>query len=196
MKSIAHVILTGSILICLLISNLSIQLSYADTGELEKLAAESETYCKTTAKEEPTSPNVIIEKVNEACNIISKEGAEAFPKFKGNNSSFLFEGTYIWIHTLNGGKMLMHPIKYKMEGNVFIDLKDKNGKRFFSIMNNVVKESGAGWVEYEWPVPGSSGFQRKISYIKGCKMPDGTDVVIGCGIYKYKDEDINKLEIK
>ena len=175
-----------------------LKLSYAQsqTDEREKLATETEAYCKSTAKEQPTKPGTVIEKVDEACKLIEQEGPAAFPKFKGNGSPFIFEGTYIWIHTLNGAIMLMHPIKYKMEGNQYVDLQDKSGKRFFAIMNDLVKEKGAGWVDYLWPVPGSKEIQRKISYVKLCKMPDGTTVVLGCGMYKYSEEDIAKLEVR
>jgi hypothetical protein len=65
----------------------------------EELAAESETYVKTTAKETPTAPEAIVAKVDEACALLKKDGPAAFPKFKGKGSPFLFEGTYIWIHS-------------------------------------------------------------------------------------------------
>ena len=162
----------------------------------EELAAESETYVKSTAKEIPTAPEVIVAKVDEACALLKKEGPAAFPKFKGKGSPFLFEGTYIWIHSLKETKMLMHPIKFKMEGNELIGLKDEKGKRFFVAMNSVANETGQGWVEYYWPVPGTKDIVRKVSYVKKCTMADGVDVVIGCGIYKADPAALAKLDIK
>lgn len=160
-----------------------------------ELASESEAYCKSTAKERPTPPQVIVDRVNAACALLEKEGTAAFPKFKGKGSEFLFEGTYIWIHDLKGAKMLMHPIKYKMEGNKYIGLKDKTGKRFFVTMNKLVKEKGSAWVSYMWPKPGTDELVKKISYVKGCKAADGVDLVLGCGIYNSSEEDLAKLEI-
>ncbi|MCP4747249.1 MAG: hypothetical protein GY874_14075 [Desulfobacteraceae bacterium] len=164
----------------------------ADEGAL---ASESEAYCKSTATGSPTSPATIKSKVDAACGLLTSEAGAAFSKFKGNGSDFIFEGTYIWIHTLEGAKMLMHPIKHKMQGKNLMGLKDKKGKRFFVTMNNVVKEKGSGWVEYYWPQPGG-GVTRKISYVKGCTMADGTRVVIGCGMYGATKTTTAGLEIR
>lgn len=162
----------------------------------EELAAESEAYTQSTAKQAPTKPAAIVAKVSEACALLSKEGPAAFPKFKGKGSPFLYEGTYIWIHALADGTMLMHPIKYKMEGKNLIGLKDEKGKRFFVTMNNLVAEKGEGWVDYLWPVPGTTNVTRKISFVKKCTMADGTDVVIGSGIYNGDEAEIAKLDIQ
>jgi hypothetical protein len=162
----------------------------------EELAVESEAYVKTTVKSTPTMPETIVAKVDEACALLAKEGQAAFPKFKGKGSPFLFEGTYIWVHTLKETKMLMHPIKFKMEGNELIGLKDEKGKRFFVAMNNLVNEKGQGWVEYFWPVPGSKEIVRKVSFVKKATLPDGTEVVVGCGIYNGDAAAIAKLDIK
>ncbi len=167
----------------------------AQAKDPDALAAESAAYCKSTAKERPTPPDVIIAKVNDACKLLEKEGSAAFPKFKGNGSDFLFEGTYIWIHSLKDCEMLMHPIKNKMEGNKYIGLKDRKGKRFFVAMSNLVKENGSGWVEYYWPKPGTKEIVRKVSYVKRCKTADGLDVVLGCGIYNASENDLAKLDI-
>ena len=45
---------------------------------------------------------MIREKVDKACDLLTKEGKRAFPKFKGQNSEFIFCGTYIWVHDLQG----------------------------------------------------------------------------------------------
>lgn len=189
MKKFVHT-LVGTLLLGLLATP-----GFAETNA-EQLAAESEAYVKSTAKETPTAPEAIIAKVDEACALLKKEGPAAFPKFKGKDSPFLFEGTYIWIHSLKETKMLMHPIKFKMEGNELIGLKDEKGKRFFVAMNNVANETGQGWVEYYWPVPGTKDIVRKVSYIKKCTMADSVDVVIGCGIYKGDPAAMAKLDIK
>lgn len=186
--------LKSSVILCAC-ALLLFQVMPAQAKSPAELASESEAYCKSTAKERPTSPQAIIDKVNAGSAVLAKEGTAAFPKFKGNGSPFLFEGTYIWVHNLKEGKMLMHPIKYKMEGNKYIGLKDKTGKRFFVIMNKVVKEKGSGWVSYMWPKPGSKGLVKKISYVKGVKSADGIDLVLGCGIYNGNQAELAKLEI-
>lgn len=182
-------------LVVIFFSTLLVTPTFAETSA-EQLAAESEAYVKTTVKTTPTMPETIVSKVNEACTLLTKEGPAAFPKFKGKGSPFLFDGTYIWIHTLKETKMLMHPIKYKIEGDELIGLKDEKGKRFFVAMNNLVNDQGQGWVEYYWPAPGSTEIVRKISFVKKCTMSDGTDVVLGSGIYNGDPAAIAKLDIK
>lgn len=166
----------------------------ADTAA--DLAAESETYCSSTISEKVTPPQAISDKVREACALLEKDGPAAFPKFHGKNSPFIFQGTYIWIHSLADSEMLMHPIKYKMVGNKLIGLKDTKGKRFFVVMNDLVKEKGEGWVEYNWPKPGTQESVRKISFVRKCKMSNGVEVVVGCGIYNASEQDLAKLELR
>ncbi|MCP4339863.1 MAG: hypothetical protein GY799_13475 [Desulfobulbaceae bacterium] len=189
MKIFTNLLIMLSFLSCLVVSA---------SAEMtpEQLAADSEAYTKSTAKASPTLPDTIVSKVEEACTLLSAEGEAAYPKFKGNGSPFLYEGTYIWIHALQDGTMFMHPIKYKMEGKNLIGLKDKNGKRFFVIMNNLATEKGQGWVEYLWPIPGTKKATRKVSFVKKCTYPDGTEVVIGSGIYNGDADAIAKLEIQ
>ncbi len=180
------------IIICLCAVLLMTQPLYADEASL---AEESEAYVKTTAPDKPTSPQLIVDKVNEACIHLQAEGVGAYPKFKGKDSKFLFEGTYIWIHSVDESQMLMHPIKNKLVGKKLIGLKDKAGKRFFSVMSKVVNESGSGWVSYLWPKPGSREYSKKISFVKKCVMADNSEVVVGCGLYSYSEDDLKKLII-
>ncbi len=161
----------------------------------EELAAESVAYLKTTQKTTPTMPDTIVGKVEEACKVLTAEGAAGFPKFMGKDSAFLYEGTYIWIHTLKDAKMLMHPVKHKMVGKNLIGLKDQKGKRFFVTMNDVAGNKGQGWVEYFWPIPGTKDIVRKVSFVKKCTMSDGTDIVIGSGIYNGDKAAMDKLEV-
>jgi hypothetical protein len=160
------------------------------------LAAESEAQCAATINiNRPTPPAMIIAKVNEACALLKKEGPEAFPKFSGKNSAFLYEGTYVWVHSLAESEMLMHPIKFKMVGNKLAGLKDTNGKRFLVVMNDLVREKGEGWVEYFWPKPGTRDSVRKISFVKKCRMSNGVEVVVGSGLYSFSEADVAKLEL-
>ena len=110
----------------------------------DELAKESEDACVASESTKAT-PQMIMDKVNKAAALLQKEGKAAFPKFRGKDSEFIFAGTYVWIHDMSG-TMRVHPIKYKMEGQKLIDLKDSNGKLFFTAMNEVAKTKGSGWV--------------------------------------------------
>jgi len=58
-----------------------------------------------------------------------------------------------------------------LEGVDFICLKfdnaDPNGKLLFVEFARVVRESGAGFVDYLWPKPGAEQPVAKISYVQG-----------------------------
>lgn len=156
----------------------------------EELHKETLAACALSAKTRP-SFEMIKEKVDKACNLLGKEGKAAFPKFKGKNSDFIFCGTYIWVHDLNG-VMRMDPATPQMEGMKLIDVKDSHNKRPFFEMNKVAKGKGAGWVDYWWPKPGAPTPSRKISYIKLCQV-DGEDMVVGAGVYDIPDNQIDKF---
>ncbi len=146
---------------------------------------------KASAKTKPTA-EMIIAKVNEACKLLEAEGPAAYPKFKGKDSKFIFAGTYIWVHDLKA-VIQMHPVKYKLEGKSLLGLKDKQGKLLFLEMNKLVQKQGSGWVSYLWPKPGEKAPSRKVSYVKLCKMSNGQEVVVGCGIYDMPDDEIEAL---
>jgi signal transduction histidine kinase len=146
----------------------------------EELAAQSEAAAVASASVKPTQ-EMIIEKINKGCKLVEAEGKAAFSKFQGKDSDFIYAGTYIWIHDMEG-VMQMHPIKYKIVGKQILSLKDKSGKRFFAVMNEVAQNDGSGWVSYMWPKPGEKKPSKKVSFVKKC-IVDGQDMVLGSGVY-------------
>ncbi len=155
-----------------------------------ELAAESTAFCQTTATVKPT-PEMVMAKVHQAAKLLEKEGSAAFPQFMGKGSQFLFAGTYIWINDLNG-VILMHPIKDKLVGKNLTGIKDKTGKRFIAMGVHLAETKGSGWIGYLWPKPGEQDVSPKVSYVKKVRTPDGTDMVLGCGVYDMNDELVKK----
>ena len=86
---------------------------------------------------------------------------------------------YFWVNDMQP-RMVMHPTKPELDGTDISATKDPNGKTFFVDMVNVVRADGAGFVNYQWPRPGSDQPISKISYVKGYQ-PWGW--VIGSGVY-------------
>ncbi len=149
----------------------------------EELAKASEARAVATSSD-PLTTGLIEKKVNEACALLGQKGEAAFADFQGQDSDFIFAGTYIWIHDQNG-IMRMHPIKYKLNGKNLINLADSDGKLFFAVMNEVCETKGSGWVDYMWPKPGQKAPSAKISFVKQVKY--GDDIfVVGCGTYDSK----------
>jgi methyl-accepting chemotaxis protein len=86
---------------------------------------------------------------------------------------------YFWINDLNG-VTVMHPIKPELVGKDGSTVKDPNG---FQVMNEaarLVRQSGAGYLHYQWPRPGKDQPVEKVSYVQGFE-PWGW--VIASGLY-------------
>jgi len=73
---------------------------------------------------------------------------------------------YFWINDMTP-RMVMHPTKPELDGKDLGGIKDPNGKALFREFVAVVAKSGGGFVDYEWPKPGASEPQPKISYVQG-----------------------------
>ena len=86
---------------------------------------------------------------------------------------------YFWINDPNA-VIVMHPIKPELDGKDLSQFKDKNGKAIFTEFAAMVKNHGAGFVDYVWPKPGFKEEVPKISYVKGSET---WGWVIGSGIY-------------
>src|SRR5512138_3128949 len=86
---------------------------------------------------------------------------------------------YFWVNDLEP-RMVMHPTKPELDGQDLSDDVDPTGKHLFVEFVDTVRRSGAGFVPYLWPKPGSSQPVRKISYVK-LFAPWGW--IVGSGIY-------------
>ena len=86
---------------------------------------------------------------------------------------------YFWINDPNA-VIVMHPIKPELDGKDMSGFKDKNGKAIFVEFARMVKDKGAGFVDYVWPKPGFDTEVPKISYVMGTER---WHWVIGSGIY-------------
>jgi len=88
--------------------------------------------------------------------------------------------------------MLMHPLKYKLEDQSSIDLRDSTGKLFLIAVAEVAKTKGSGWVDYMWPKPGEKTPSLKVSHVKLVKV-EGENLVVGCSIWDVPAEEVQKL---
>lgn len=86
---------------------------------------------------------------------------------------------YYWVHDLNL-KMLMHPTQPELNNRDMADYQDPDGIKLFVKMNQVVQDSGNGFVSYQWPRPNSSIPLPKISRVQ---LFEPWGWVVGTGIY-------------
>ena len=86
---------------------------------------------------------------------------------------------YFWINDMHP-HVVMHPIKPELNGKDVSETKDPNGVPLFKAFVAKVRESGKGFVAYQWPKPGKDNPVEKLSYVQGFE-PWGW--VVGSGIY-------------
>lgn len=87
---------------------------------------------------------------------------------------------YFWINDMQP-RMIVHPYRTDLNGKDLSEIADPSGMKLFVKFVEVVKESGAGYVEYQWQwKDDSTRISPKLSYVKGFE-PWGW--VIGTGVY-------------
>jgi len=86
---------------------------------------------------------------------------------------------YFWVNDYQA-RMIMHPLKPKLDGKDLSSFEDPNGKQIFTAMTDIVKKSGQGFVHYHWPKPGADKPVGKISFVKGFQP---WQLIIGSGVY-------------
>ena len=89
------------------------------------------------------------------------------------------ETEYFWVNDMQR-IVIMHPIKPELTGKDMSDIQDPNGVKLYAEFVKKVQASGAGFVGYMWPKPGSSEPVPKLSYVKGF-APWGW--IVGSGVY-------------
>lgn len=114
----------------------------------------------------------------EATGELTRDAAQAAAMAAVKNMRY-GDGEYFFITDMNA-VTLMHPIKPELDGKDMSGAKDPNGKHLFVEFVDVVKKSGAGYVDYLWPKAGASEPQPKVSYVKGF-APWGW--IVGSGVY-------------
>ncbi|MFA7669546.1 MAG: methyl-accepting chemotaxis protein [Burkholderiaceae bacterium] len=86
---------------------------------------------------------------------------------------------YFWVNDMRP-TMIMHPMSPELEGQALAGIQDPNGLALFSVMVDVARKHGEGFVNYQWPRPGDTVPVDKVSYVKAFG-PWGW--VVGSGVY-------------
>ena len=110
---------------------------------------------------------------------VNEMGAEkAFSTFADPNGGFRDRDLYVFCIDMEG-VLLSQPIKPELVGKNMFNF-NKYGDLLFQDMITVAQESGAGWVDYRWPYPGTDEIRPKTSYIAT------NDYGFFCGVGAYK----------
>lgn len=117
--------------------------------------------------------------VEKACSLIAEKGKSALRdiakyRYCGSN--------YVWIQDKEV-KMVLHPIKPRLNGKSLLENKDEKGKKLFVAFEKTARSNAnGGWEDYLWAKPGAEKATAKTSFIKVCG--GGLGWIAGSGVWK------------
>ncbi|MCG5516211.1 MULTISPECIES: cache domain-containing protein [unclassified Ectothiorhodospira] len=124
----------------------------------------------------PDEAKAMSEKAQSAVNEMGSEAA--FAAFADPEGDFQEKDLYVFCMDMDG-VMLSHAVKPELAGKNLLDFNEY-GDLLFQDMVTLAQESGEGWVDYNWPYPGTDEIKQKTSYIAT------NDEGFFCGVGAYK----------
>ena len=124
----------------------------------------------------PDEAKALSQKAQAAVNEMGSE--QAFAAFAAADGGFQDRDLYVFCMDMDG-VMLSHAIKPELVGKNLLDF-DKYGDTLFKNMIAVASSTGMGWVDYNWPYPGTEEIREKTSYV----MKNEQGFFCGVGAYK------------
>ncbi|PID47091.1 MAG: histidine kinase [Proteobacteria bacterium] len=99
-----------------------------------------------------------------AAALVNEQGrTRALSRFSKLDGGFLEKDGFVFCMTL-AGVVVSHPVRPQLVGRNLLDHR-RYGQYLFQDMVRVAKNTGEGWVEYNWPYPGTSKLRPKMSYV-------------------------------
>ncbi len=132
---------------------------------------------------------LLIDLVRDAADLVAAEGLDAAcAEFRQPGTHWFQDEIYLFVLDLEGSAVC-HPALPALEGQKLLELRDPLGKPIIqSFLREVGSGSESGWVHYLWPKPGSSTFRWKTAHVRRAAAPDGTDYIVGSGLYEMEME--------
>jgi cytochrome c len=124
----------------------------------------------------PDEAKALSQKAQAAVNSMGAD--KAYATFADAAGGFQAKDLYVFCMDMNG-VMTSHAKKPELVGKNLLEF-NKYGDFMFKNMVAVAKDKGEGWVDYNWPYPGTEEIKPKTSYI----MTNKAGVFCGVGAYK------------
>ncbi|MGH1589288.1 cache domain-containing protein [Methylobacterium phyllosphaerae] len=119
--------------------------------------------------------------VQEASDILKRQGHRAFAGFRMKNSHWRHADVYLFVTDMRG-VILFNAEHPDHEGRNLLDERDADGKQFRKDFIAVVRGSGSGWVDYMFPRPGQTVPVVKWGYVSETCV-DEIPALVGAGVY-------------
>ncbi len=129
----------------------------------------------------PMEKLFVVDRVEEAADLIARQGRAAFDVLRDKAGGFLFLDAYVFVMDTDG-VMLANPAFPEMDGKPALDVQDQEGTYPGREMLALLETRDEGWVSYYWPRPGEARAAKKEAFVK--KVTVGGEVlVVGAGVY-------------
>lgn len=123
----------------------------------------------------------VVDIVDEAAELVRKDGRGAFPILRDKTGEFNYLTTYVFVIDAKGVDAV-NPAFPQHEGKNVLSLKDSKGHFFIKDMIAMLTAKDTGWIIYSWPKPRTTKPSDKETYVK--KVRSGNDLFyVGSGIY-------------
>ena len=128
-----------------------------------------------------TEKQFIIDIVNEAIDLLKKEGLSAFSKIGSKENEFIFYDSYVYIKDIKGN-VLLNPAFPEFIGKNVYNYQDSNSKYFIRNEIEILKHKDFYWNEYMWPKPGEKTPSKISTFVKKAIIGQDT-LIIGAGYF-------------
>ena len=149
------------------------------------------------AQQDHATPQEVVQKVRQAAQDVAHAGEAGLATFSSKNDTSVWQDSYIFVLSCKGGTVMnvVHPVRPELMGKPtaqVVTFGPKSGEQIAADFCTEGRKPHGGWVEYDFPKPGGTQPERKVSYLLAAQ---GTPYVVGAGIYdeKAKIEELDRL---
>ena len=137
------------------------------------------------AQQDHTTPEEVVQRVQQAAQDIAKRGQTALATYGSKNDTSVWKDSYVTVVSCEGGVAVgvAHPIRPELKGKPLagtLTFGPRPGEQMAIDLCAAGRKPHGGWVEYNFPKPGETQAERKVSY---CLAAQGTPYVVVAGIY-------------
>lgn len=133
------------------------------------------------AYELPPEKLFVVDRVEEAAELLAKDGRAAFPTLRDKAGGFVFYDQYVFVMSW-AGVMLFHPALPELEGRDVLGIRDDAGVFPGQAILAALADRESAWVSYHWPRPGDERPSSKETYVRKVVV-GGETWVAASGLY-------------
>jgi cytochrome c len=137
------------------------------------------------AQQDHATPQEVVQRVRQAAQDLAEAGEAGLATYSSKNAASVWKDSYLTVVSCEGGTAVgvAHPIRPELAGKPLaqtLTFGPGLGERLAADFCAAGRKPSGGWVEYNFPKPGGTEPERKVSYYLAAP---GTPYVVGAGVY-------------